>query len=104
MWTKNEKFICDHCQRFATPYDSYTPFGCSNPADPEPYDPTEICELCSTKLEISFSNKFKNGSRSGDWCKSKAEVKSAKEYGLIWVNHIYTDNPQRTEILYSYVT
>ena len=89
MWTKNNKFICDHCQRFATPYDSYTPYGCSNPADPETYDPTEICELCSTKLEIEFESGFKRSNRSGHWQKSIAEQKAAKTCDLEWDNKTF---------------
>ena len=84
MWTKNNKFLCDHCGKFAKNYDSYTPYGCSNPESPEPYDPTEFCEPCSKKEELDRIESFKNGGTYGDWMKSQAERNAAKIMGLEW--------------------
>ena len=85
-YTKNGVFICDHCGKFAKQFDSYTPYGCSNPCDPEPYDPTEICESCSQKEEAHRLEQFKRGSIYGDWMKSIAEQNAAEKMSLIWDN------------------
>jgi hypothetical protein len=87
MWTKNNKFICDHCGLFAQPYDSYTPFGCSSYDPPEPLDPTDICKKCSKKYELKWLGRFKDGPiKYGHWYKSKAEIKAAKKCGLVWIH------------------
>jgi hypothetical protein len=87
-WTKNDKFICDGCRKFASePFDSYTPYGCANPADPEPYDPVEYCEKCAKQDYEFHLTAFKDGKRSGNWMKSNAESRAAKECGLVWVHN-----------------
>ena len=86
-WTKNDKFRCDGCNKFATPFDSYTPYGCANPTDPEPYDPVEYCEKCAEMNYQNYVTGFKQGSRSGSWMKSHAESRAAKEAGLIWIHN-----------------
>ena len=79
---------CMHCGRYARyeELDSYTPFGCSDPEAPEPYDPTIICGKCSQALYEQYKRQFKEGYRYGDWQKSDAERKAAKECGLTWVH------------------
>jgi hypothetical protein len=79
---------CHHCGKFAKyeEMDSYTPFGCSNPASPEPYDPTFLCGKCSNALYDHCMKIFADGSRYGDWQKSNAERRAAKDSGLVWVH------------------
>lgn len=65
--------------------DSYTPYGCSSYDPPEPYDPSYLCKKHSDESYAHFLKAFKDGSRYGDWCKSNAEIRAAKECGLAWV-------------------
>jgi len=85
MQTKRNTIICDECGLFCKPYDSYTPFGCADHDYPEPYDPSHICKKCFPKVKKKWIETFKNGSRYGDWGKSRAEAEAAKECGLKWV-------------------
>jgi len=87
MWTINDRFICDHCGKFAKLYDSYTPFGCSSYDPPEPLDPTQICKKCSDYLKQEWIKKFKEKNwKYGHWQKSLAEQEAAKECGLVWLH------------------
>ena len=54
--------------------------------DPEPYEPYHYCEKCSEELYQKWLKGFKQGSRSGYWQKSNAEVRAAKEMGLTWIH------------------
>lgn len=86
-WTKNDRFICDLCGKFSRKFDDYTPFGCADPGNPEPYDPTEFCESCHQKEYQKWLVIFKGGGLyRGDWQKSDAERKAAKELGLVWIH------------------
>lgn len=86
-WTINNKFKCDDCGKLASePFDSETPYGCADPTDPVPYDPTEYCKTCAEKLYSYWQGRFKDGGRGGMWQKSNAEVRAAKEFGLTWVH------------------
>jgi len=80
---------CHHCGIFCKyeGMDSYIPYGCPNPADPEPFDPTMICKKCSEKLYNEYMTAFSNGSHFGDWHKSDAEIRAAKDSGLIWIGN-----------------
>jgi hypothetical protein len=82
-----------HCGKFSKyeDMDSYTPFGCSNPASPEPYDPTVICGDCSEKLYHYYIGRFELGDFKGDWQKSDAELRAAREFGLEWVGSFSRD-------------
>jgi hypothetical protein len=79
---------CQQCGKFSkyVELDSYIPFGCYDPSNPEPYDPVMLCKICSNILYEEYKRKFNSGYRGGDWQKSNAEMKAAKECGLIWVN------------------
>ena len=81
---------CDVCGKFCIPADSQTHFGCSNPADPAPYDPEYFCERCTKKLKDEWSRDFAIGSTYGCWQKSKAEIEAAKAAGLIWIGNTNT--------------
>lgn len=88
MLTQNNKFRCDHCSKFMSePYDSYTVFGCADPCAPEPYDPVELCKSCSDKKYKELLVRYSCCARSGDWQKSNAEIRAAKEAGLVWVGN-----------------
>ncbi len=76
---------CERCGLFCRPFDTYTPFGCSSYDPPEPLDPSHICKKCSSGYKQEWAEWFKNGSRFGDWQKSRAEIEAAKECGLSWV-------------------
>lgn len=83
---------CGVCGKFTKfDCDSYTPYGCSSYDPPEPYDPVFLCEKHAQKLYQSYLESFKRGNMHGDWCKSNAEKKAAKEFGLVWDNseHLY---------------
>ncbi len=83
---ESDKFTCDDCGRFIRkPYDSSTPFGCANPESPEPYDPEHFCKKCAKKLYESFLKSYSCCGRSGDWQKSDAEIRAAKECNLVWM-------------------
>lgn len=95
---------CMECGKFSKyeDMDSYIPFGCPNPASPEPYDPTQLCGNCSEKLYEEFKQKFKVGIFHGHWQKSDAEIKAARECKLKWIhsNSIEIDGKR---ILYQWV-
>lgn len=81
---------CNDCGKYAKyeDLDSYTPFGCSDPSNPSPFDPTNICPECQERLFDYFLGCFKNGNyKVGHWQKSKAERKAAKECNLIWIGN-----------------
>ena len=87
-WTKNGRKICDECGLFASwdGYDEYTPFGCSSYDPPEPHEPNHTCKKCLEKVYKSKLEYFKKGGRQGNWQKSDAEMRAAKESGLVWVH------------------
>ena len=95
---------CETCGKFSRyeDLDSYTPFGCSNYASPEPYDPIVICKKCSVLLYEEYILRFINEDFSGDWQKSNAEIMAAKDSGLVWIgsNSITIDGKR---ILYRYM-
>jgi len=81
---------CHHCGIFCKyeEMDSYTPYGCANPASPEPYDPTDICKKCSAELKLKYLDQFRRGVYNyGDWMKSNAEREAAEECGLVWIGN-----------------
>jgi hypothetical protein len=81
-----EKPRCAYCGVFVSyDADSYTPYGCSSYDPPEPYDPEYVCSKHSEELYADFIRQFKQGSRYGDWQKSRAEIRAAKDCGLAWV-------------------
>lgn len=69
------------------PYDGYTIFGCADPGAPEPYDPVELCKKCSNDLYKERLARYKCCGRSGDYQKSNAEIRAAKEAGLVWIGN-----------------
>jgi hypothetical protein len=81
---------CTMCAKFCRPADSQRHFGCSDPTDPEPYDPEFYCGFCAMKLKREWEWGFQNGHRYGCWEKSKAEIEAAKEAGLVWVGNLPT--------------
>mgnify|MGYP000857457324 FL=1 len=88
MITKRNTLICDICGLFCKYYDEWTPYGCADPEEPEPYDPSHICKKCFPKVKANWIERFKKGYRSGDWHKSRAEVEAARTCGLAWSNGI----------------
>ena len=76
---------CDICLKYCRPFDSRTVFGCADPENPEPYDPEHFCRKCSTKRYKDLLRRYQCCYRSGDWQKSDAEVRAAKESGLVWI-------------------
>jgi len=83
---RNYRPRCKCCGVYLS-YDSdqLTPYGCYNPESPEPYDSEYLCDKHSDELYHQFLKDFQDGSRSGDWCKSRAEIRAAKECKLSWV-------------------
>lgn len=81
-----ERLRCSDCQKFIRySYDSRTTFGCADPEAPEPYDPDSFCRKCSNKMYKRLLKGYLCCQRSGDWQKSDAEMKAAKEAGLEWI-------------------
>ena len=78
---------CEGCGKFVSyEADSYIPFGCPDPECPEPYDPRYLCSKCSDELYKSYLKDFKEGKRYiGDYGKSIAEMKAAKECSLVYI-------------------
>jgi hypothetical protein len=77
---------CEVCGKFVSyNADSYVPYGCPDPEYPEPYEPRFYCTKCSEKQYQWYLKRFKEGSRYGDWQKSNAEIRAAKECHLAWV-------------------
>jgi len=68
--------------------DQYTPFGTKSEGyyGPEPYDAEYLCDKHSEKLYRKLLAGYKDGRRSGDWQKSRAEIRAAKEAGLEWIH------------------
>ena len=95
---------CMWCGKFDSyeRMDSYIPFGCSNPASPEPHDPTVLCHKCSDQLYEQYKKAFQHGRYDGDWQKSRAEIKAASECGLSWV-HSSGVNVAGKRVSYQYV-
>jgi len=87
MFTKNNKLICDICNKFCSYFDEWTPFGCSSYDPPEPFEPSHICKKCFPKVKKEWIKEFKNGCRNGDYQKSRAEMEAANECGLKWVSN-----------------
>ncbi len=78
---------CGYCNRFVKwNSDSYTPYGCEDPGAPEPYDPVYMCKKHEEEHYLFMLKGFTSGGRSGDWYKSRAEIRAAKEAGLVWVH------------------
>jgi hypothetical protein len=86
-FTKNNHIRCDTCGRLCRPYDEETPFGCADPEYPEPYDPFHYCKPCSKKLYRDWKRRLSESLHYGDWSKSLAEQRAAKELGLVWVHN-----------------
>ena len=86
----DDRLRCYSCKKFLRiPYDSRTIFGCADPEAPEPYEPDFFCRKCSNKLHKDLLEGYKCCDRYGDWQKSKAELKAAKEAGLEWVSDLF---------------
>lgn len=80
---------CCYCGKFAGYLaDQYTPFGCANPEEPEPYDPEYICKKCEKTDYKKWMKEFQrtNGYLYGNWCKSNGERKAAAKMNLVWVH------------------
>lgn len=111
-WTKFGVCQCDYCGRFCRPYDEWTPFGCSNPEEPEPYDPSFVCEKCYSQLKDDWKRWLISGSGYGDWQKSKAEIEAAKELNMVWIGQdsigdkreLFTSPSSKNCRSYCYVT
>lgn len=87
-WINNYNSIkCDECNKICSQrgVDEYTPFGCSSYDPLEPLEPSHICKKCFSKVKKRWIEGFKNGSRDGDWQKSRAEIEAAKECELEYV-------------------
>ena len=102
---KNEQLKCSDCGKFIRqPFDQRTTFGCANPEAPEPYDPDYFCRKCATKMYKKLLVGYKCCHRDGDWQKSNAEMKAAKEAGLEWVDSSGIVEPfSGREIMYRYI-
>ena len=91
MITTNDKYRCDLCSKFMSePYDSRTIFGCADPSAPEPYDPDEFCKKCSEARYKKLLAWYSCCGRDGDYIKSNAEIRAAKDAGLVWVGNSNT--------------
>ena len=102
---ENYRNRCAYCGLFVSwEADSYTNFGCSSYDPPEPHDPEFLCPRHSNELYLDFLKGFKNGSRSGDWQKSNAEIKAAKECNLVWCNGIGTLGTKNWEDGHKYIS
>lgn len=77
---------CNYCGKFVrADADRYIPYGCANPAEPEPFDDVLMCEEHAERYHRNFIAYFSGGGREGDWVKSEAEKRAAQEFGLTWV-------------------
>ena len=84
--TKKNTIICDECGLFCRPVDDYTFFGSQGEEGLDPLDPNHICKKCFPKVKKEWIERFKEGSRNGDWQKSRAEIEAAKECKLVWIS------------------
>lgn len=101
-----QQIKCAECGKFIRrPYDSLTPFGCANPEAPEPYDEEFFCKPCSVKRYKTLAVKYKCCYREGDWQKSDAEIRAAKEAGLVWIGNSETLVEKSTgrHIMFQYI-
>jgi hypothetical protein len=77
---------CSHCGVYVSyKADNYTPFGCADPENPEPYDPSYMCAKHAQENYLDCLARFKSGSRYGNWNKSNGEMRAANECTLIWI-------------------
>lgn len=104
-WTKNYHIRCDMCGAFCNPVDSFVPFGCSDPENPEPYPEEHICINCWPIFLLDMWEAYKRTGRlHGDWQKSRAERAIAKRAGLEWVHSSgFVDLRTELDVLYSYI-
>ena len=87
-WIRYYKSIrCDECGKICSPVgaDEYTPYGSQGAEGLEPLDPLHTCKKCFTKVKKRWIKSFKDGYRSGDYQKSRAEEEAAEECGLKYV-------------------
>ena len=81
-----EQMKCSDCGKFIRrPFDQRILFGCSDPGAPEPYDPDYYCRKCATKMYKRLLERYRCCYRNGDYQKSDAEIRAAKEAGLEWI-------------------
>lgn len=52
----------------------------------EPLDPIHCCKKCWPIWLSEWREHFEEEKTDGDWQKSKAEIKMAKKFGLVWVS------------------
>jgi len=103
-WTKNGTPICDHCGKFCIVADEQQSFGGTGPEGLDPYDPEIYCKDCAKWLYEDWNRHFSNGGRSGDYGKSRAESKAAKEHGLIWLHSSgCVDLRTERDVMYQYI-
>lgn len=100
-----DQLRCYFCGRFLRhPYDSRVIFGGTGPEGLDPHDPDFFCKRCSTKLYKELLVKYKCCYREGDYEKSRAEIKAAKEAGLVWVHGTgFVEKSTGRDICYQYI-
>lgn len=86
---------CSYCNQYVG-YDfcdSGTRYGCSDPEEPEPYDPDLFCRPCGRKNYKETKEKaIKNGEGPWDcywWIKPIWYLKAIKDAGFILVKNNY---------------
>jgi len=102
---ETEQLRCSDCGKFIKfPFDQKTTFGCSSYDPPEPCDPDYFCQKCAKKMYKWLLEKYKCCYREGDWEKSNAEMRAAKEAGLEWIGSSGIVNPfNGEEIRFKYI-
>ena len=96
---------CVRCGLFVSyDADNYTPFGTKDYDMMEPHDPEYLCAEHSEAKYKHLLKRYRDGYRGGDWQKSKAEVRAAKEAGLEWVlSSGFVDLRTEQDVSYRYI-
>ena len=103
-WCANGAVICDRCGLFCRPVDSFAPFGGRGPEGLDPPEDEHLCAKCSLIVQDEWARRFAAGHVSGDWHKSRAEQKAAKEAGLEWVHDSgFVDERTGKDVHYRYI-
>ena len=97
--------MCAECGLFVSyDADNYTPFGSQGYDGLEPLDPEYLCAEHSEAEYEKLLKSYKDGYRSGNWNKSRAETRAAKKAGLEWVHSSgYVDLRTEQDIHYGYI-
>ena len=96
---------CSECGLFVGyDADNYTPFGGTGFEGLDPHDPEYLCNKHSKAEYKRLLKAYRGSYRGGDYLKSKAEIRAAREAGLEWVHSTgFVDLRTERDVSYCYI-